>query len=225
MNTTVYSSLENFDRYEEESYEYLERVLGEFGLDVELRRFRESRYSGVGITRVLIALRDELLDSNSANLIRFYQACKRPDDDPHYEDLVISILISIICGVIANRISRALTRKSESNDEPDSRSFISSNIRQESTNALYYLLKATIVRELKWRGQLDSRESEQLLNVLDRFLDSADYDVPSCLDSTEQKIDQYMRVRFALSEATPRGVRQKVVEILVKMWESKKNGN
>jgi hypothetical protein len=155
------SYFEVFDVLEEDSYNILMDYLSNNGWDDEAKRLKESQFIGVGIYRLLNHINIEYLDDSPENLIDFYGRCKRPKDEPHYEDLITTILLNIVTGIIAcllYDIIKELTRDASE----EARKYIKSKYGK----SIEYLFRGRWARELYWKKAISKEEYDKLLDFL-----------------------------------------------------------
>src|SRR5690349_20758014 len=91
-----------FDLLENRAYQVLYGYLDSHNWHDEGQRLKESRFIGTGTYRLLTLISLEHLYDSPEQLVVFYERCKRPKDDPHYEDLITTALLSVVLGIIAN---------------------------------------------------------------------------------------------------------------------------
>jgi len=136
-----------FNLLEDQSYAILSEYLKTNNWHNEAKRLEESRYTGVGTYRLLLAMFLEYQKGSFENLILFYDRCKRPKDEPHYEDLITATLIAIIIGIITNALYDII-KGLRSNKE------FSKQIWNKISNIVNYLFRARWARDMFWKKEI-----------------------------------------------------------------------
>jgi hypothetical protein len=167
LRATPFVTRENamrvFDILEEPAYDVLRKYLEEHGWDDEARRLRESRFVGVGAYRLLTNLSVEHLDGSPESLIAFYERCKRPKDDPHYEDLITTILLSVVLNILSNYFYDAIKMRTPDLHEPGR---LARRLWESFGGALEYLFRARWLRGKLWRREVTREAHDALLSSL-----------------------------------------------------------
>lgn len=157
--------IELFNHFEEPAYLILLNYLKEYEWVDLVKRLKESRFVGVGTYRMLTNISINYLDDSVENLINFYERCKRPKDDPHYEDLIVTILIGVVTGILAN-ICYDFIKNQFSYNNPKKHKQLADELWKEYAGGINYLFRAKWAREMLWNKQISKEEHTFLLQNL-----------------------------------------------------------
>jgi hypothetical protein len=161
------SVIDLFDLLEDHAYYVVETYLKDHAWDDEAKRLRESRFIGVGTYRLLTNICIEYMDGSIEELIIFYERCKRPKDDPHYEDLITTSLIAIVTGILANFLYDYIKRQ-DLNE-------LASRFWKAFGRGVNYLFRARWLREKLWEKKISKKDHDVLLEYLRiRYLGTVD---------------------------------------------------
>jgi hypothetical protein len=161
-----------FDLLDDHAYQVVEAYLRNHAWDDEAKRLRESRFTGVGTYRLLTNVCVEYLDGSIEELIAFYERCKRPKDDPHYEDLITTVFIGVVTGILANRLYDSIKRQ-DSNFQYLNE--LALQLWERFGRSVNYLIRARWLREKLWDKKISKEDHDVLLGQLIRkYLDMAD---------------------------------------------------
>jgi hypothetical protein len=152
-----------FDLFEDRAYGVVLKYLEDYNWHDEARRLKESRFVGVGTYRLLTNLSVEYLDGSPEELITFYERCKRPKDDPHYEDLITTVLLSVVLGVISNYCYDAVKNRVQDLHEPKK---LARRLWERFGASLEYLFRARFLRERLWRREIPKETHDLVLYSL-----------------------------------------------------------
>jgi len=151
-----------FDLLEDHAYSVLKVYLKDHEWHDEAKRLTESQYIGVGTYRLLTHILFEHLNGSLEKLIDFYERSKRPKDDPHYEDLIVAILMNLIVGIIANLCYDLLKKTRRLQDHKE----LVQRLRKVFGRGIDYLFRARWVRDMLWRRQIPRNDYVVLLKYL-----------------------------------------------------------
>lgn len=154
-----------FNLLEDRAYKALNVYLTNHGWNDEAKRLTESRFIGVGTYRLLTNILVEHLDGSPENLIDFYEECKRPKDDPHYEDLIVAVLINLVVGIIANLCYDLLKKKAHRLQNSKE---LAQRLWKVFGRGIDYLFRARWIRNMLWRKQISKSDHAVLLEYLRR---------------------------------------------------------
>jgi hypothetical protein len=164
------NALPLFDLFEDRAYGVVMKYLEGHGWHDEARRLKESRFVGVGTYRLLTTLSEEYLDGSPEELVSFYERCKRPKDDPHYEDLITTVLLGVVLGVISNYCYDAVKNRVPNLHEPKK---LARRLWERFGPSLEYLFRARFLREKLWRREIQKETHDlALYNLRVRYLSS-----------------------------------------------------
>lgn len=153
-----------FNLFEDDAYQILTSYFKEHGWIDEERRLKESRFIGVGTYRLLINVCLKYQKGSFKDLILFYEQCKRPIDDPHYEDLLITLFFELIKSIIGNYCYDYLKEGTLPPLEVVNK--IYDKIWGIYGRAVNYLLRGKWARELFWKKQISKASHDELLKKL-----------------------------------------------------------
>lgn len=152
-----------FNLLEDHAYGVLNAYLENHEWNDEAKRLTESRFIGVGTYRLLTNILIEHLDGSLENLIDFYEECKRPKDDPHYEDLIVAILMNLVVGIIANLCYDLLKKKARG--FKDSKE-LAERLWKVFGRGIDYIFRARWIRDMLWRKYIPKNDHAVLLKYL-----------------------------------------------------------
>jgi hypothetical protein len=152
-----------FDLLEDRAYGVVLQYLERHNWHDEARRLKESRFVGVGTHRLLTHLSVEYLDGSPEELVSFYERCKRPKDDPHYEDLITTILLSLALNVLSNYLYDAVKNRVPDMHEPGK---LARRLWGRFGPALSYLFRARFLRGKLWRKEISKQTHDLVLDDL-----------------------------------------------------------
>jgi len=134
---------------------FRERALEDFA-----RRLLEGSFTGVGSQRLLIHTWYALLDGDVERLVEFHGGCARPDGEPHYEDIVTTILLGLAVGLAVNAIweNRGAERHSRVIKDLKSR-------MHRASVTVGFLLHAARLRSLRWSKRLTQADHDSRLEA------------------------------------------------------------
>jgi hypothetical protein len=127
-------------------------------------RLVEGTYTGVGTPRLLTRMCLEYQAGSFDTLIDFYENTKRPSDEPHFEDLIGTLVLNIIGGLLANLIYNYAHKhiRNYCLHDDEINSIIQKNIL-EYGNSIDYVMKSYWVRKLHYQHKISKKEFEIFL--------------------------------------------------------------
>lgn len=170
---------------------FAEHALEEFS-----KRMREGTYTGVGSQRLLLHTWYELLEGDVERLVDFYGGCTRPQDDPHYEDLVTTILLGIAIGLTTNLIWKAGTKVAHSSQVREELVF---RVRRACVS-IVFLRQATHLRSLLWSRTLTRQQhDERMKEAQNQWRTKLSQVIPGDQDNQLEPAEEDKDLEFLLS--------------------------
>lgn len=160
-------------------FQILDKYLGNHNFEDVKKRLAETWFRGGGVYRILLTIMGDFLANNPSKLVAFYKKCQRKDEDPHYEDLITTLLAAVIGAVVTvltqtaiKKVSRKLKKKQDElkilyGDQPiDYESLLIKISKFEGP--LQYVLTGFVLRDKMWKKEITKTEHDKLLMRIEK---------------------------------------------------------
>ena len=215
-----------FDHMEKTTIDVSLDFFKENGWSDVANRVLEGSYTGVGTYRLLHKVQKDYLGGSPDRLIDFYESAKRPADEPHYEDIIITLVFGVIVSLLADLVKEEIkgAMKKFCTENAVNNRLMQKNV-QEYGNGINYLIRSYWVRKLKYKRTITESRSEVFRNFL-----RDEFHQVSFSEETEDVTVEIQECRLMIKsiaeeehfdpEDVPGSLIEKIIRILCKKYRN-----
>lgn len=164
-------------------FQILDNYLGNHNLEDVKKRLAETWFRGGGVYRILLTTMGDYLENNPSSLVAFYKKCQRKEEDPHYEDLITTLLVAILSAVVTvltqtaiEKVSKKLQKKQDNTQDLLKILYSDQSVDFESLltqiskfeGPLKHVLTGFLLRDKMWKKEITKTEHDKLLMRIEK---------------------------------------------------------